>query len=360
MLDSVAGTRRQITRTTGNEANPRWARRESAVTFTRDNNLFLVPLDSGELTQLTDVQPKQARSARDRQPEVRQGRRAEADRAHAHRSGEEEEGRGEGQGARAAEVRARRTPDGQRSAALPRRHARLRPRRRARRRRPSGPTCRTTSPSRATPRTFPPGPSSATRRTSAAVGHESDDRQGGRGTRSVAQRTQPSRQTSAAQRTQRYEGHKGAKRTLRWGMPQLSDDGSIAVAHVRADDNKDRWLRRRGSGVGQDAGRSTRCTTMRGCREVRRRRAGRSVVRLDAGSEARVVPLGARRLDAPVLRRRDRRAAGGASADAGQVGDRRRRPVARQEALLHHQHRSRSGRAPRLRAGRSTAASGRS
>ena len=58
MLDSVAGTRRQITRTTGNEANPRWARRESAVTFTRDNNLFLVPLDSGELTQLTDVQPK--------------------------------------------------------------------------------------------------------------------------------------------------------------------------------------------------------------------------------------------------------------------------------------------------------------
>ena len=42
----------------GNEANPRWARRESAVTFTRDNNLFLVPLDSGELTQLTDVQPR--------------------------------------------------------------------------------------------------------------------------------------------------------------------------------------------------------------------------------------------------------------------------------------------------------------
>ena len=30
MVD-IAGTRRQITRTTGNEANPRWARRESAV-----------------------------------------------------------------------------------------------------------------------------------------------------------------------------------------------------------------------------------------------------------------------------------------------------------------------------------------
>ena len=58
LLDTVAGTRRQVTRTTGNEANPRWARRETAITFTRDNNLFVVPLDSGEIAQLTDVQPK--------------------------------------------------------------------------------------------------------------------------------------------------------------------------------------------------------------------------------------------------------------------------------------------------------------
>src|SRR3954469_74443 len=58
LVDSVAGTRRQITRTTGAEANPRWARRETAVTFPRDNNLFVVPLDSGEIAQLTDVQGK--------------------------------------------------------------------------------------------------------------------------------------------------------------------------------------------------------------------------------------------------------------------------------------------------------------
>src|SRR5438309_11937964 len=57
LVDSVAGTRRQVTRTTGNEGNPRWARRETAITFTRDNNLFIVPLDSGEIAQLTDVQP---------------------------------------------------------------------------------------------------------------------------------------------------------------------------------------------------------------------------------------------------------------------------------------------------------------
>src|SRR5882724_10621010 len=58
LVDSVAGTRRQITRTTGAEAHPRWARNETAVTFTRENNLFLVPLDSGEITQLTDVQAR--------------------------------------------------------------------------------------------------------------------------------------------------------------------------------------------------------------------------------------------------------------------------------------------------------------
>src|SRR5437867_10490813 len=58
LLDSISGTRRNITRTTGNESNPRWARREGAVTFVREGNLFVVPLDSGEITQLTDVQPK--------------------------------------------------------------------------------------------------------------------------------------------------------------------------------------------------------------------------------------------------------------------------------------------------------------
>src|SRR5437763_7983281 len=55
LLDTIAGARRQITRTTGNEATPRFARKETAVTFTRDNNLFLVPLDSGAIEQLTDV-----------------------------------------------------------------------------------------------------------------------------------------------------------------------------------------------------------------------------------------------------------------------------------------------------------------
>jgi dipeptidyl aminopeptidase/acylaminoacyl peptidase len=58
LLDSAAGTRRNITRTTDTESNPRWARRETAVTFTRDNNLFIVPLDTGAIEQLTDIAPR--------------------------------------------------------------------------------------------------------------------------------------------------------------------------------------------------------------------------------------------------------------------------------------------------------------
>lgn len=58
LIDSVAGTRREITRTTGAESNPRWARADTHVTFVRDNNLFVVPVDGGGaglLVQLTDV-----------------------------------------------------------------------------------------------------------------------------------------------------------------------------------------------------------------------------------------------------------------------------------------------------------------
>jgi len=61
LVDSIANTRRQITRTTGGESNPRWARNESAVTFTRENNLFIVPLGGGEsgvVVQLTDAGPR--------------------------------------------------------------------------------------------------------------------------------------------------------------------------------------------------------------------------------------------------------------------------------------------------------------
>ncbi len=58
--------RRQITRTTGVESNPRWARHDSAITFVQNGNLFLVPLTAASDTgvpivqQLTDVGAKKA------------------------------------------------------------------------------------------------------------------------------------------------------------------------------------------------------------------------------------------------------------------------------------------------------------
>ena len=67
VIDTVARRRIDVTRTTGAESSPRWARNETHVTFVRDNNLFIVPVDvanagakgqsapAGTLVQLTDV-----------------------------------------------------------------------------------------------------------------------------------------------------------------------------------------------------------------------------------------------------------------------------------------------------------------
>ena len=45
IIDTVARKRIDVTRTTGNESSPRWARGETHVTFVRDNNLFIVPVE---------------------------------------------------------------------------------------------------------------------------------------------------------------------------------------------------------------------------------------------------------------------------------------------------------------------------
>ncbi len=61
VLVDQSGARRQITRTTGSESNPRWARHDTHITYVRDGNLFIVPVDGGSgalIAQLTDVGPK--------------------------------------------------------------------------------------------------------------------------------------------------------------------------------------------------------------------------------------------------------------------------------------------------------------
>jgi dipeptidyl aminopeptidase/acylaminoacyl peptidase len=63
VIDTVARRRIDVTRTTGNESSPRWARGETHVTFVRDNSLFIVPVQevgSGALVQLTDSSVRRA------------------------------------------------------------------------------------------------------------------------------------------------------------------------------------------------------------------------------------------------------------------------------------------------------------
>jgi dipeptidyl aminopeptidase/acylaminoacyl peptidase len=63
IIDTMARRRIDVTRTTGNESSPRWARGETHVTFVRDNSLFIVPVESvgtGGVVQLTEVSARRA------------------------------------------------------------------------------------------------------------------------------------------------------------------------------------------------------------------------------------------------------------------------------------------------------------
>ncbi len=63
IVDTIANRRIDVTRTTGSESSPRWARGETHVTFVRDNNLFIVPVQDvlgGALVQLTDAAVRRA------------------------------------------------------------------------------------------------------------------------------------------------------------------------------------------------------------------------------------------------------------------------------------------------------------
>ncbi len=58
IYETSTGTRRQLTRTSANESDPRWAKNDTAVTFQRDGNLYLMALDAAadpQFVQLTDI-----------------------------------------------------------------------------------------------------------------------------------------------------------------------------------------------------------------------------------------------------------------------------------------------------------------
>jgi dipeptidyl aminopeptidase/acylaminoacyl peptidase len=57
IYDAATGTRRQVTKTSGSEGNPRWARNDTHVTYVSGGNLFIMAVDGSDtlVTQLTDV-----------------------------------------------------------------------------------------------------------------------------------------------------------------------------------------------------------------------------------------------------------------------------------------------------------------
>ncbi|HEV8212029.1 MAG TPA: alpha/beta fold hydrolase, partial [Vicinamibacterales bacterium] len=230
LLDTMGGTRRQITRTTGNEANPRWARRESAVTFTRDNNLFVVPIDSGEIAQLTDVQPRK----RDpRETDSQKFIKAEETKLIEHTRVEAEKKKKAEEKDKAHALPKFELADRQSAADL-----QLSPdgthvfmlivERQDAAKRPNVPNYVTESSytEDIAARTF--------------VGDAQDSRSLAAMNIETGKTVTIDIPAAPAKETKETKDAKPA--AVRWGMPVLSEDGTLAVAHVRASNNKDRWL----------------------------------------------------------------------------------------------------------------------
>ncbi|MGE5246445.1 MAG: prolyl oligopeptidase family serine peptidase [Betaproteobacteria bacterium] len=220
LVDSVAGTRRTITRTTAAEANPRWARHDTAVTFTRDDNLFLVTLDGGGLEQLTDIAPKK------REPSVTDSQKyvkAEEEQLIEHTRVEEQkkkkqEAKKKAHALPKLELQDRQTasdlqlsPDGAHVFVLVLEHA-------------EG-ARRGLVPNYVTESAYV---EDITGRT--AVGDAQDKRM-------LAVMNLRNGKTVWADAS-----FAGPGRAVNWSMPVLSDTGAVTIAHARAADNKDRWL----------------------------------------------------------------------------------------------------------------------
>jgi dipeptidyl aminopeptidase/acylaminoacyl peptidase len=274
LVDSVDGTRRQVTRTTGAEANPRWARRETAITFTRENNLFVMPLAGGEIAQLTDVHVKK-RDARETDSQKflkdEEQKLIEHTRVEAEKKKKTEE-KDQARALPKFELADRQTasdlqlsPDGkhvfiivvERSDAAKRENV---------------PNYVTESgytediPARTfvgdaldkrtlavmnieTGKTVPAELLGINTRDTKDTKDAADtkdatntkDAKYAADTKDAAN-TKDATGSADAAGTEGTKDTKTATREVRWGMPQISEDGAIAVANVRAVDNKDRWL----------------------------------------------------------------------------------------------------------------------
>ncbi|HEY7287618.1 MAG TPA: prolyl oligopeptidase family serine peptidase [Vicinamibacterales bacterium] len=220
LVDTVDQTRRQITRLTGAEANPRWAKRESAITFTRDNNLFTVPVDGGgSIVQLTDIAPKKREP---RETDSQKFVKAEEEKLIEHTRVEAE--------------KKKKAEEKEKALALPKYELAERQAAQDIQLSPDGKHAFIVIVERAESAKRPNVPNYVTESSYTEdipartfVGDAQDKRT------LVVMNLETGKSQAA---TAPFAG----KRDVRWGMPQISEDGSLAVASIRANDNKDRWL----------------------------------------------------------------------------------------------------------------------
>jgi dipeptidyl aminopeptidase/acylaminoacyl peptidase len=232
LLDSVSGVRRNVTRTTGNESNPRWARRESAVSFVRENNLFVVPIDSGEIVQLTDVQPRKRdpretdsqKFVKDEEQKLIEHTRVQAEKK------KKTEDKDKARALPKLELADRQTatdlqlsPDGTHVFVLIVERTET--------------AKRTTVPNYVTESSYTEDIPART-----FVGDAQDKRTLAIMNLETGKTSQADAGFAGTVPLKPAQDGKTQPRAVRWGMPQISDDGARAVANVRADDNKDRWL----------------------------------------------------------------------------------------------------------------------
>jgi dipeptidyl aminopeptidase/acylaminoacyl peptidase len=271
LVDSVSGTRRSVTRTTGSESAPRWARGESAVTFVRENNLYIVSLDgAGGVMQLIDVGPKK-RDPRD--TDSQKFVKAEGEKLIEHTRIEAEKKKKAEEKDKARALPKYELADRQSATDL-----QLAPdgthvfmvivERADTAKRPNVPNYVTESsytediPARTyvgdaqdkrtlvvmnleTGKTVTAdGSFAGTVRLPPSPPRGSGEPGKADATSEVRLKPDTTLDTAAERgvRLQPDQPTKPQPRELRWGMPQMSDDGSVAVSNVRAADNKDRWL----------------------------------------------------------------------------------------------------------------------
>ena len=233
LIDTVAGTRTELARTAGQESAPRWARQETHVTYVRDGGLYLVPLSGAGVQQIaesgpatpepktTDSQAVLSREEADLIAHVREAKRRR----------EEDEARRKREALPKLELKARQTASDLQLD-------------------PSGTYVWAIVTERPEMAKTADVPDYVTE--SGYVGDlPGRTKVGDVQSKSMLAILDLEQRTSTWVTLPEAGGTEKAPREVRWSMPLHSDDGTVAVASVRAADNKDRWIVRIDPATGQ-------------------------------------------------------------------------------------------------------------